>query len=73
MSKSLMMKIEMMCFFAPTVQAFTAYHYKNQSNEVESYSLLEPDARLASDGNGETETTGEIVQMKQDQIIPVFF
>jgi hypothetical protein len=36
--------------------------------------LLEPDACAASDSNGEVETVvyGEIVQMKQDRIIPIF-
>jgi hypothetical protein len=40
---------------------------------VESYSLLELDACAASDGNGEIETVvyGEIVQIRQDRIIPI--
>jgi hypothetical protein len=44
------------------------------SNIVESFWLLEPDACAASDKNGEIETAvyGEIVEMKQDRIIPIF-
>ncbi len=46
--------------------AFTAYDCNSQSNKVESYSLLEPDACPALDGSEEIETAvhGEIVQMK---------
>ncbi len=41
---------------------------------VESYSLLEPDACANMGRDGEVETTvyGEIVQIKQDRMIPVF-
>ncbi len=39
------------------LDAFKAYHCMNQSNIVESYLLLEPDACAASDGNGEIKTT----------------
>jgi hypothetical protein len=55
-------------------EAFNAYDCSNRSNLVESYSLLEPEACAASDGNGERETVvyGEIVQMKHDRIIPIF-
>jgi hypothetical protein len=55
-------------------EAFTAYDCSNRSNIVESYLLLEPDACAISDKTGEFETTmyGEIVQMKQDQIILIF-
>ncbi len=35
----------------------TAYNCTNRSKVVESYSLLEPEACAASDGNGEIETT----------------
>jgi hypothetical protein len=38
------------------VEAFTVYDYSNKSNKVESYSLLEPDACAASNGNREMET-----------------
>ncbi len=46
----------------------------NRSNLAESYSLLEPEACAASDGNGERETVvyGKIVQMKHVHIIPIF-
>jgi hypothetical protein len=56
------------------VSAFTAYDCSNSSNIIESYSLLEPDACAASDKAGEVEKTvyGEIVQIKQDQIILIF-
>jgi hypothetical protein len=54
-------------------EGFTAYDCLNRSNIVESYLLLEPDACAASDKTGETETAvyREIVQMKQDRIIPI--
>ncbi len=56
------------------MDAFTAYNCTNSSNVVKPYSLLEPDTSAASDGNGEIKTTvsGDIAQMKQDRIIPVF-
>jgi hypothetical protein len=56
------------------VSAFTAYDCSNKSNVIESYSLLEPYACASSDKAGEVETTvyGEILQMKQDRMIPVF-
>jgi hypothetical protein len=56
------------------VEAFTAYDCTNRSNVVEAYSLLEPDACANSGRDGEVETTvfGEIVQIKQDRMIPVF-
>jgi hypothetical protein len=55
-------------------EAFTAYNCSNRSNVVESYLLLEPDACAVSDKTGEVEmaANGEIVQMKQDRIIPIF-
>jgi hypothetical protein len=36
------------------LDAFKAYHCMNQSNIVELYLLLEPDACAASDGSGES-------------------
>jgi hypothetical protein len=56
------------------VNAFTAYDCSNRSNIIESYSLLEPDACVNTGKEGEVETTvyGEIVQIKQDRMIPVF-
>jgi hypothetical protein len=55
-------------------EAVMAYDCSSWSNIVESYSLLEPDACAVSDKTGEFETAvyGEIVQMKQDRIIPIF-
>jgi hypothetical protein len=55
------------------VDAFTTYDCSNRNNIVESYSLLERLCRV-SDKTGEVETTvyREIVQIKQDRIIPIF-
>ncbi len=57
------------------VEGFTAYDCSNQSNVVEAYTLLEPDACANMGKEGEVETTvyGEIVQIKQDRMIPVFW
>jgi hypothetical protein len=57
-----------------SVEAFTAYDCSNRSNVVGSYSLLEPDACANMGRDGEVETTvyREIVQIKQDRMIPVF-
>jgi hypothetical protein len=54
--------------------AFTAYDCLNRSNVVESYSLQEPDASANTGKEGQVETTvyGEIMQIKQDRMIPVF-
>ncbi len=62
------------CLMVSSVEAFTAYDCSNRSNVVESYSLLEPDACANMGRDGEVETTvyGEIVQIKQDRMIPVF-
>jgi hypothetical protein len=59
------------CLMVSSVEAFTAY---DCSNVVESYSLLEPDACANMGRDGEVETTvyGEIVQIKQDRMLPVF-
>jgi hypothetical protein len=56
------------------VKGFTAFHCSNPSNIVEVYSLLEPDACANMGKEGEVETTvyGEIVQIKQDRMIPLF-
>ncbi len=63
-----------MCLVVTPVEGFTAYNCSNRSNVVESYSLLEPDACANMGRDGEVETTvyGEIVQIKQDRMIPVF-
>jgi hypothetical protein len=62
------------CLVGEPVAAFTAYDCSDQGNIVESYSLLEPDVCANSGKDGEVETTvdGEIVQVKQDRMIPVF-
>jgi hypothetical protein len=62
------------CLAGGPASAFTAYDCSDRSNIVESYSLLEPDACANSGKDGEVETTvyGEIVQIKQDRMIPVF-
>jgi hypothetical protein len=62
------------CLSGRAVEGFTAYDCSNRSNIVESYSLLEPDACANMGKEGEVETTvyGEIVQIKQDRMIPVF-
>jgi hypothetical protein len=64
----------LLCLSGQAVEAFTAYDCSNRSNIVESYSLLEPDACANMGKEGEVETTvyGEIVQIKQDRMIPVF-
>ncbi len=64
----------LMCLLVTLAQGFTAYDCSNQRNVVESYSLLEPDACANMGRDGEVETTmyGEIVQIKQDRMIPVF-
>ncbi len=62
------------CLAIGPAGAFNAYDCTNRSNVVEAYSLLEPDACPSSSRDGEVETTvfGEIVQIKQDRMIPVF-
>jgi hypothetical protein len=74
MLKPLWMLTVIACLVGEPVVAFTAYDCSNRSNMVEAYSLLEPDACANSGKNGEVETTvyGEIVQIKQDRMIPVF-
>jgi hypothetical protein len=74
MLKPLWMLTAFACLTRSPVVAFTAYDCSNQSNVVESYSLLEPDACANMGRDGEVETTvyGEIVQIKQDRMIPLF-
>ncbi len=64
----------LMCLTVSPVEGFTAYDCSNRNNIVEAYSLLEPDACTNMGKEGEVETTvyGEIVQIKQDRMIPVF-
>ncbi len=74
MLKPLWMLMILACLTRSPVEAFTAYDCSNRSNVVESYSLLELDACANMGRDGEVETTvyGEIVQIKQDRMIPVF-
>jgi hypothetical protein len=74
MLKPLWMLTTLACLMRSPVVAFTAFDCSNRSNVVESYSLLEPDACANMGRNGEVETTvyREIVQIKQDRMIPVF-
>jgi hypothetical protein len=63
----------LMCLPVIPADGFTEYDCSNRSNIVESNSLLEPDACANMGRDGEVETTvyGEIVQIKQDRMIPV--
>ncbi len=64
----------LLCFIGHPAKGFTAYNCSNRSNIVEAYSLLEPDAcaNMGKEGEVETMVYGEIVQIKQDRMIPVF-
>jgi hypothetical protein len=64
----------LMCLMVSAVDGFTAYDCSNRTNVVESYSLLEPDAcaNMCKDGEVETSVYGEVAQVKQDRMIPVF-
>jgi hypothetical protein len=74
MLKPLWMLTVLACFTGSPAAAFIAYDCSNRSNVVESYSLLEPDAcaNMGRDIEMETTVYGEIVQIKQDRMIPVF-
>jgi hypothetical protein len=63
-----------MYFSGHPAEGFTAYDCSNRSNIVEAYSLLEPDAcaNMGKEGEVETMVYGEIIQIKQDRMIPVF-
>jgi hypothetical protein len=63
-----------LCLAGNVVEGFTAYDCSNRSNIVESYTLLEPDvcANMGKEGEVETTVYREIVQIKQDRMIPVF-
>jgi hypothetical protein len=63
----------LMCLAGSSVEGFTAYDCSNRSNVVEAYLLLEPDAcaNMGKEGEVETMVYGEIVQIKQDRMIPV--
>jgi hypothetical protein len=64
----------LLCLMVSSVDGFTAYDCSNWTNVVEAYSLLELDtcANMGKDGEVETNVYGEIVQIKQDRMIPVF-
>jgi hypothetical protein len=64
----------LMCLMVNSVEGFTAYDCSNRSNVMEAYSLLEPDtcANMGKEGEVKTTVYGEIVQIKQDRMIPVF-
>jgi hypothetical protein len=64
----------LMCLMVSSVDGFTAYDCSNSTNVMESYSLLEPDtcANMGKDGEVETSVYGEVTQVKQDRMIPVF-
>jgi hypothetical protein len=64
----------LMCLMVSSVDGFTAYDCSNRTNVVESYSLLEPDAcaNMGKDGEVKTSVYGDIGQVKQDRMIPVF-
>jgi hypothetical protein len=64
----------LMCLTGSPVEGFTAYDCSNWSNIVEAYSLLEPNvcANMGKEGEVETTVYGEIVQIKQDRMIPIF-
>jgi hypothetical protein len=48
----MLLLLGVICGRCGSTEGFTAYDCSNRSNIVESYSLLEPDACAASDGNG---------------------
>jgi hypothetical protein len=68
------MMLMLLCFSGQAVEGFTAYDCSNRSNIVESYLLLEPDmcASMGKGGEVETAVYWEIVQIKQDRMIPIF-
>jgi hypothetical protein len=74
MLKPLWMLTMLACFIGSPAAAFIAYDCSNSTNLVEAYSLLEPDtcANMGKDGEVETSVYGEVAQVKQDRMIPVF-
>jgi hypothetical protein len=56
------------------VMGFVAYNCTKGTNSVDAYYLLKPAACRATEDHHEVERTifGEIVQMKNDQTVPVF-
>ncbi len=74
MLKPLWMLTLLACLTGSLAGAFIAYDCSNNTNVVESYSLLEPDAcaNMGKDGEVETSVYEEVAQVKQDRMIPVF-
>jgi hypothetical protein len=74
MLKPLWMLTMLACFIGSPAAAFIAYDCSNSTNLVEAYSLLEPDtcANMGKDGEVETSVYGEVAQVKQNRMIPVF-
>jgi hypothetical protein len=74
MLKRLWMLTMLACLMGSPVDAFIAYDCSNNTNVVESYSLLEPDAcaNMGKDGEVETSVYSEVAQVKQDRMIPIF-
>jgi hypothetical protein len=74
MLKPLWMLTVLTCLMGSSVDTFIAYDCSNNTNVVESYSLLEPDAcaNMGKDGEVEASVYGEVTQVKQDRMIPVF-
>jgi hypothetical protein len=64
----------LLCFTGSVMEGFTAYDCSNRSIIVGSYSLLELDvcANMGKEGEVKTTVYGEIIQIKQDRMIPVF-
>jgi hypothetical protein len=74
MLKPLWMLTVLACLVGRPVDAFIAYDCSNNTNLVEAYSFLEPDAcaNMGKDGEVETSLYGEVAQVKQNWMIPVF-
>jgi hypothetical protein len=74
MLKPLWMLTMLTCLMGSSVDAFIAYDRSNNTNVMESYPLLEPDtcANMGKDGEAETSVYGEVAQVKQERMIPVF-
>ncbi len=58
----------LMCLMVISVERFTAYDCSNRSNVMEP----DPCANMGKEGEVKTTVYGEIVQIKQDRMIPVF-
>ncbi len=64
--------LTILCLVGGQVSALTAYDCSNKCNVIESYSLLEPDVCANSDKAGGDNSLRGNLQIKQDQMIPVF-